>query len=225
MGLQVNAMAAYPTLQNRKNGVRLHSRTGRKPRAAATRPLKHEQTKRQTAPRTCLKFSHGSSQDLKNHAVFNNSGRHGKTFFRFFWGWNALLAVDPLLPALRNSLRLRRYWCHRLREKPIHLRLRLARDQPSPRLRLAARVPHSPTPPSKIRSPHLGAREISPRFGLAALFFAETKILAHLVGIRSQPQCFGKICAGLRVAAMITEKHTKLERNFWTIGQQASSCL
>ena len=78
---------------------------------------------------------------------------------------------------------------------------------------------------SKIGSPHLGAREISPRFGLAALFFAETKILAHLVGIRSQPQCFGKICAGLRVAAMITEKHTKLERNFWTIGQQASSCL
>ena len=78
---------------------------------------------------------------------------------------------------------------------------------------------------SKIGSPHFGAREISPRFGLAALFFAETKILAHLVGIRSQPQCFGKICAGLRVAAMITEKHTKLERNFWTIGQQASSCL
>src|SRR3954468_17916813 len=45
----------------------------------------HEQTKRQTAPRICLKFSHGPSQDLKNHAVCNNFGWHGKTFFRFFW--------------------------------------------------------------------------------------------------------------------------------------------
>src|SRR5438093_1769332 len=55
----------------------------------------HEQTKRQTALRTCLKFSHGSSHISKNYAVFNKSRWHGKTFFRFFFGWSRWNALSP----------------------------------------------------------------------------------------------------------------------------------
>ena len=123
----------------------------------------HEQTKRQTAPRTCLKFSHGSSQDLKNHAVFNNSRRHGKTFFCFFgvergaarstrWSRGCGTALPPDICAFGD------YW-HRLRQEA---------DPPSAAtfggglgLWWHACFRSAPTRQgtSKIGSPHLGARE------------------------------------------------------------------
>ena len=66
---------------------------------------------------------------------------------------------------------------------------------------------------------------ISVCFGLAGLFFAETKILKRSLEIRFEPHCFSEIRTGLRVEPTIAQKHTKLEKNFWTIRQQASSCL